>query len=212
MLETMLNHFRSYGMHDLEFIIVNSKLSHSQDKLHELTKRVSFDVYQETDEEEVWSVMEGDKDDMFVYDRCGRLTYYVPFPLSILNESPLLSNAILATYFRSPCGANCDQNKTLEMDEIVKNMEKDFETSNDTEQENVTYGGREQNVNFNETSNETSISNDLLAAINPENEIDLSNSTDLTNATDYEYPLFNVSSNLNDTNDTSVDKAKTFFQ
>lgn len=56
-------------MDDLDFIIVNSKMSHAQEKLHELTRRVSFNVYQETDEEEVWSVMEGGKDDMYIYDR-----------------------------------------------------------------------------------------------------------------------------------------------
>ena len=64
-----MNHFRSYGLNDLEFIIVNSKLSHSQERLHELKNRVSFEVFQETEEEEVWNLMEGGKDDMYVYDR-----------------------------------------------------------------------------------------------------------------------------------------------
>lgn len=68
-LETLLNHFRSYGLNDLEFIIVNSKLSHAQERLHELKNRVSFEVLQETEEEEVWNLMQGGKDDMYVYDR-----------------------------------------------------------------------------------------------------------------------------------------------
>lgn len=215
MLEALLNHFRSYGMNDLEFIIVNSKLSHSQDKLFELQKRVSFPVYQETEEEQVWSVMEGGKDDMYVYDRCGRLTYYIPFPLSILNESPLVSNAILATYYQSPCGENCDQNKTLGIGEIADNIEKDFEESNTTEQENV-YSLTEQSIFDNETKNDIEInenfqSNDILSVIASDNEYEYLNFSESNNKTDFEYPQFNISSQLNETDDTSMDRAKTFF-
>ena len=70
--------------------------------------------------------------------RCGRLTFYIPFPLSILNETPLVANAILTTYFRSPCGDNCIQNGTLDLDEFVKNLEKDKESLNATEEVCIT--------------------------------------------------------------------------
>lgn len=204
MLEALFNHLRSYGMDDLEFIIVNSKLSHSQEKLHELQKRVSFGVYQETDEEEVWSVMEGGKDDMFVYDRCGRLTYFVPFPLSILNESPLVSNAILATYFRSPCGVTCDQNNTLEIDQFVKNLESDQQNVNITEG-NEDYALTEQYMAVNETFEDES-SNNLLGVINSQNEFSSLNSTYSANVTydDYEYPYYNDTLHSKEPNSTTV--------
>lgn len=45
-----------------------------------------------------------------------------------------MANAILQTYFRSPCGENCVQNKTLDLEEFVKNLETDEESSNTTQE------------------------------------------------------------------------------
>lgn len=207
MLETLRNHFQSYGLTELEFIIVNSKLSHSQERIEELRNRVSFEVFQETNEEEVWSLLEGGKDDMFVYDRCGRLTFYIPFPLSILNESPLVARAVLATYFRSPCGDKCDQNKTIEIEEIVKNLE----FYNETEQDNSTLVDTEQPDLFTETNNQTFNSNHLFNILEHTNEEVDANTSLAANITDYEYPDYNDTSFENNSNNTSVVKAKSFF-
>lgn len=196
-------------MEDLEFIIVNSKLSHSQEKFYELQRRVSFGVYQETDEEEVWNLMEGGKDDMFIYDRCGRLTYFVPFPLSILNESPLVSNAILATYFRSPCGVTCDQNNTIDIEEFVNNLENDPENAT-VIQGNEDYVLREEFIGVNETS-ENQSSNNLLDVANSQSEFINQNSTDFENGTDYDYSQFNYAVNNNETNSTTVKEASSYF-
>lgn len=210
MLETLLSHFHSYGMNDLEFIIVNSKLSHSQLRLGELEKRVSFKVYQETDEEEVWSIMEGGKDDMFIYDRCGRLTYFVPFPLSILNEYPLVSNAILATYFRSPCGVTCEKNGTVELGEIAQNIETYTENESTVTQDGVFYNETEGPV-FDINATEDSSSNDLLGALYTEINVTALNLTDSVAVTDYDYNFTNDSANKNETNSKTVDESKSYF-
>ena len=42
--------------------------------------------------------------------RCGLLTYYIPFPLSIIHaQQPILQAALLSTYFDNPCGESCDR-------------------------------------------------------------------------------------------------------
>ncbi|GIY43355.1 selP_N domain-containing protein [Caerostris extrusa] len=116
-LESLLRHFRTYGMNDLEFMIVNSNLPHSQAVLHELTSRVTFPVYQDTEEKNIWEMMQGGKDDIYVYDR---LAYYIPFPLSIMNtDEALVVSAILATYYRSPCGVTCDKNNNSSLEDIL---------------------------------------------------------------------------------------------
>lgn len=51
----------------------------------------------------IWSLLGGGKDDFFIYDRCGRLAYYVPYPISFLYR-PYAQAAILSTYFGEPCG------------------------------------------------------------------------------------------------------------
>ena len=45
--------------------------------------------------------------------RCGLLTYYIPFPLSIVHaQQPILQAALLSTYFDNPCGDSCDRSDT----------------------------------------------------------------------------------------------------
>lgn len=42
--------------------------------------------------------------------RCGLLTYYIPFPLSLIHaQQPILQAALLSTYFDNPCGDSCDR-------------------------------------------------------------------------------------------------------
>ncbi|XP_076355808.1 uncharacterized protein LOC143249579 [Tachypleus tridentatus] len=108
MLEGMLQYFRALGIDDLSFLVVNSKDVMSQLMRPYLNRRVTFPVYQETSNEEVWSVLKGGKDDMFVYDRCGVLSYYIPFPQSVITRNnPIIAAAIFSTYFGNPCNNTC---------------------------------------------------------------------------------------------------------
>ncbi|KAG8194047.1 hypothetical protein JTE90_028389 [Oedothorax gibbosus] len=139
-LESLRKHFRTYGMTDLRFMIVNSNLQHAQQIVHELQNRVSFDVHQDTKENNVWGLLEGGKDDIYVYDRCGRLAYYIPFPLSIMNhqEGDLVTSAILATYYRSPCGTTCDKNSSTLEDFLNKAAVEESPVDSTTEEAVVT--------------------------------------------------------------------------
>ena len=68
-LENMLRFLRKSGLKDINFIVINSKDLDSKQKFRELSQKVSFSLYQESEEELVWNVLDGGKDDMFIYDR-----------------------------------------------------------------------------------------------------------------------------------------------
>lgn len=52
---------------------------------------------------DAWSRLGGLQDDVFVYDRCGRLAYYVPFPASY-HGNRFVEAAVLQTLQDAPCG------------------------------------------------------------------------------------------------------------
>ncbi|XP_055927213.1 uncharacterized protein LOC129958634 [Argiope bruennichi] len=192
-------------MNDLEFMIVNSNLPHSQAVLHELENRVTFNVYQDTVEKNIWGLMEGGKDDIYVYDRCGRLAYYIPYPLSIMNsDEALVVSAILATYYRSPCGVTCDKQNNSSLEDILnakETTEGDFFATTSSYSEEPAYGteiliptDQPEENNFT-PSNETDInkndeslaSNDLLNKIN-----------------DFDYPFYNDTMDDLEYNESSI--------
>jgi len=68
-----------------------------------LRRRVDFPFYQATSDNNIWSILGGKKDDFYIYDRCGRLTYHIGLPKSSLHY-PIVQQAIFSTYYDSPCG------------------------------------------------------------------------------------------------------------
>lgn len=96
-------------MTELQFLVVNDRKSaHLRDHLE---RRVSFAVHQETEEEPVWTTMEGGKDDVFIFDRCGRLAFYVPFPISLVlpGHLPVVEDSLRRAYDGEPCGLTCEE-------------------------------------------------------------------------------------------------------
>ena len=68
-LDNMLRFLRKSGLKDITFIVINSKDLDSKQKFKDLSQKVSFGLYQESEDELVWNVLDGGKDDMFIYDR-----------------------------------------------------------------------------------------------------------------------------------------------
>lgn len=104
----MLNEFKSANFSDLQILIVNENEQQSKYLITKLKFKANpIPVYQDNVEVErnktIWSLLEGGKDDFYIYDRCGRLTYYVPYPISFLYR-PYAKAAILSTYIDEPCG------------------------------------------------------------------------------------------------------------
>jgi len=103
----MLDYLRD-GLTDFDFVIVTPyTMTHQNMAAFEL--KVNLPIYQEAEpSSSIWAALEGGKDDVFIYDRCGRLTYYIPFPLSIIHpQQPIIQAALLSTYFDNPCGESC---------------------------------------------------------------------------------------------------------
>ncbi|GBM49294.1 hypothetical protein AVEN_23177-1 [Araneus ventricosus] len=203
-LESLLKHFRTYGMNDLEFMIVNSNLPHSQAVLHELESRVSFPVYQDTVEKNVWGLMEGGKDDIYVYDRCGRLAYYIPYPLSIMNsDEALVVSAILATYYRSPCGITCDKNNNSSLEDILnakETTEEDFFATTSTYSEEPAYGVEISVSSYQPEEDNSTLSNETNINENGES---VTNNDVLNEVDDFDYPFYNDTSDDFEYNESS---------
>ena len=68
-----------------------------------------------------------------------------------------------------------------------------------------------KNESYNETYNETITSNDLFSVIDPVQEEIVSNISVFSNVTDYDYPEYDNISSVNITNNTSVHRAKNYF-
>lgn len=185
---------------------MNSNLPHSQMVLHELTSRVTFDVYQDTAEKNIWGLMEGGKDDIYVYDRCGRLAYYIPYPLSIMNsEEALVVSAILATYYRSPCGTTCDKNNNSSLEAVLNAKET---TDEDLITATENYSDRPNFVNEPSTTSsepqDINTVNVYETTLLPEKKESLSNKNDLLQIEDFDYLFFNDTNIDYDTNDTDI--------
>lgn len=70
----------------------------------ELARRVTFPVYQDTETQGLWELLQGGKDDTLIYDRCGQLTRHIPYPDSLLRHRHF-QDAMFEAYYHNPC--NC---------------------------------------------------------------------------------------------------------
>lgn len=61
-------------------MVINGRRAESSIK--KLTRLVSFPVYQEQQNETFWEALDGKKDDILVYDRCGKLSSHIRMPKS----------------------------------------------------------------------------------------------------------------------------------
>lgn len=70
---------------NVKFLGINARYRAAHLMASELNSLINFTVYQsEHRSTNYWSLIGGLKDDVFVYDSCGRLAYYVPFPRSFI--------------------------------------------------------------------------------------------------------------------------------
>ncbi|OCU02562.1 hypothetical protein XELAEV_18008324mg [Xenopus laevis] len=90
----------------ISYVVVNHQGRHSRAKYDLLKSKVSehIPVYQqEENQPDVWSLLKGDKDDFFIYDRCGRLVQHLELPYSLLHF-PYVEEAVRIAYCGDKCG------------------------------------------------------------------------------------------------------------
>lgn len=68
----------------------------------ELRRSINFTLFQSPRESNYWSQLGGLKDDVFIYDTCDRLAYFIPFPHSY-SPQRFVELAIKTAHSNSPC-------------------------------------------------------------------------------------------------------------
>lgn len=110
-------------MTGVSFLIVNEQDAMSRAMYWELKRRAppGVPVYQQAPlQKDVWEILDGDKDDFLIYDRCGLLTFHVVLPYSLLNH-PYVEAAIRATYFKNICNCTDNSNHTIGRSSFLRN-------------------------------------------------------------------------------------------
>eukprot|EP00069_Balaena_mysticetus_P013627 bmy_08143T0 len=121
-LEDLRVKLEKEGYLNISYVVVNHQGISSRLKYVHLKNKVSehIPVYQqEENQTDVWTLLNGTKDDFLIYDRCGRLVYHLGLPYSFLTSSHV-EDSIKTVYCESKCG-NCSL-KTLEDEGFCKNV------------------------------------------------------------------------------------------
>lgn len=91
---------------NVSFIVVNHQGDDARAKYNQLKIRVSenINVYQhEEGQADIWKLLKGNRNDFFIYDRCGLLVKHFELPFSFLQFN-YVENAIKQVYCESTCG------------------------------------------------------------------------------------------------------------
>ncbi|KAB0398419.1 hypothetical protein E2I00_001627 [Balaenoptera physalus] len=107
-LEDLRVKLEKEGYSNISYVVVNHQGISSRLKYMHLKNKVSehIPVYQqEENQTDVWTLLNGTKDDFLIYDRCGRLVYHLGLPYSFLTSSHV-EDSIKTVYCESKCG-NC---------------------------------------------------------------------------------------------------------
>jgi len=106
LLKNLKARLQKVGMKDITYLVINMNIAASQ--INRLKRLVDFPVYQDKDGS-IWKNLRAYKDDFLVYDRCGRLTKYIPRRLSYLGR-PNVRRAILKAYRnKNVCKGKCPE-------------------------------------------------------------------------------------------------------
>lgn len=121
-MEELRIKLKNQGYFNISYIVVNHQESPSQLKHTHLKNQVSDHIVvyrQEEHQADVWTLLNGNKDDFLIYDRCGRLVYHLGLPYSFLTF-PYVEEAIKIAYCEEKCG-NCSLT-SLEDEDFCKNV------------------------------------------------------------------------------------------
>uniref|UniRef100_A0A3Q0R399 Selenoprotein P n=1 Tax=Amphilophus citrinellus TaxID=61819 RepID=A0A3Q0R399_AMPCI len=110
----------SQGFKNVVYMVVNHQGEQSQ-RLHPLLEAKfskNITLYKQVEQQpDVWQTLGGEKDDFFIYDRCGHLTHRISLPYSIIGQGHI-ERAIKDTYCKRLCG-ECTHEVQKECNEKV---------------------------------------------------------------------------------------------
>jgi hypothetical protein len=90
------------GSRDIQFVAINAW--HAEEDQDKLIEHCAFPLFQELEDEGLWTLHGGKKDDFFIYDRQGNLAAYLPSggelstSLATAEGQANLKSAIMAVY------------------------------------------------------------------------------------------------------------------
>uniref|UniRef100_A0A3Q2CJ26 Selenoprotein P2 n=1 Tax=Cyprinodon variegatus TaxID=28743 RepID=A0A3Q2CJ26_CYPVA len=111
---------------EVSFMIINEQENSSRANYWALKNRAPAKVpvyQQDANGTDVWEILDGDKDDFLIYDRCGHLTFHIVLPYSSLNH-PYVETAIRATYLTNIC--SCSVSDQMREQVAVNKNHSDF--------------------------------------------------------------------------------------
>ncbi|NXT01512.1 SEPP1 protein, partial [Jacana jacana] len=126
-LEDLRVKLENEGLVNISYVVVNHQGAYSQRKFHLLKESVSdfITVYQQDEQQaDVWTTLNGSKDDFLIYDRCGRLVYHLGLPYSFLSFQ-YVEESIKIAYCESKCG-NCSYTEP-DIDGVCENITRSAE-------------------------------------------------------------------------------------
>ncbi|KAF7694797.1 hypothetical protein HF521_006520 [Silurus meridionalis] len=112
------------GFVNITYMVVNSRDENSLRLHHLLEKRLSGHIIlhrQNSEDPDVWSIAQVEKDDFQIYDRCGRLTHHLSLPYTILSQTHV-EEAIRNTYCNAVCG-DCELKSSDQLEACNRNGE-----------------------------------------------------------------------------------------
>lgn len=116
-LERLKTSYQQIGKRDITFLIVNHVAG--KNSINELTRRVSFPVYQDDHTLSIQQKLNASIDDLFLYDRCSTLVYHLKKPESLVSQGTMQSN-LLTTYLNNPCKCTNNSNSKVATEQTPK--------------------------------------------------------------------------------------------
>lgn len=122
-LNDLLLKLDNQGYVSINYMVVNNRDERSQEMHHLLKERLmNITLYaQDLSQPDIWQAVNAEKDDILVYDRCGRLTYHLSLPYTILSH-PHVEEAIRLTYCDGICG-ECSIESSLQLEQCKKSTD-----------------------------------------------------------------------------------------
>uniref|UniRef100_A0A318CZA5 Selenoprotein P N-terminal domain-containing protein n=1 Tax=Kangiella spongicola TaxID=796379 RepID=A0A318CZA5_9GAMM len=96
------------GLLNISYMVVNHQGNDSRENYQVLKSKVreALPVYQqEIGQPDVWSLLQGEKDDFLIYDRCGQQSFHLGLPYTDLRQR-YVEHGIRQTYCQTIC-TNC---------------------------------------------------------------------------------------------------------
>lgn len=101
----------------LDIIGINARSWPARLMVGQLQRSINFTLFQSPRESNYWSQLGGLKDDVFIYDSCNRLAYFIPFP-HCYTPQRFVELAIQSAHSNSPCSPRINETTVVQIEGV----------------------------------------------------------------------------------------------